>query len=96
MVRKHYFALIAISAVLTLIRVDKRELRKGDRVNSFLLQGGLLPTESLMVSESSKGLQRAGVSNHLLARECVTLSFFTGLDRGVAGCGVCMRHCQPH
>lgn len=47
--------------------------------------GGGTLVESLMGSERSKGLQRAGgqVSNHFLARECVLLSFFIGLDRGV-------------
>lgn len=34
-------------------------------------------------SESSKGLQRAGVSGHFLAREGIALSPLTGPDRGV-------------
>lgn len=61
-----------------LTSLGHRELGDSHGENRSLLQGGRLQTESLTVSESSKGLQRAGLSNHFLARECVTLSFFTG------------------
>lgn len=40
-----------------------------NHVSFSLLQGGILQTELLVASESSKGLQRAGVDSHFLAQE---------------------------
>lgn len=45
-------------------------------------KGGLLQTKSLVTSESSKGLQRAGVGSHFLAQERGVLAFVTGLAQG--------------
>lgn len=69
--------------VLTLY-VDNKELREKtiNHVSFSLLQGGILQTELLVTSESSKGLQRAGVDSHFLAQECGVLTFVTGLARG--------------
>lgn len=53
-----------------------------NHVSFSLLQGGVLQTELLVTSESSKGLQRAGVDSHFLAQECGALTFVTGLAPG--------------
>lgn len=57
-------------AVLT-SNVDNKELREKtiNHVSFSLLQWGILQTELLVTSESSKGLQRAGVDSHFLAQE---------------------------
>lgn len=70
-------------AVLTLY-VDNKELREKtiNHVSFSLLQGGILQTELLVTSESSKGLQRAGVDSHFLAQERGALTFVIGLARG--------------
>lgn len=63
---------------------DNKELREKttNHVSFSLLQGGLLQTKSLVTSESSKGLQRAGVGSHFLAQECGALTFVTRPARG--------------
>lgn len=53
-----------------------------NHVSVSLLQGGLLQTKSLVTSESSKGLQRAGVGSHFLAQERGVLAFVTELAQG--------------
>lgn len=77
MVQKRYFPHSHLHSA-HLIRVDNKELRE----KTILLQGELLQTKSLVMSESSKGLQRAGVSSHFLARERGALTFVTRLARG--------------
>lgn len=64
--------------------VDNKELREKtiNHVSFSLLQGGILQTELLVTSESSKGLQRAGVDSHFLAQERGALMFVIGLARG--------------
>lgn len=72
-----------------------------NHVSVSLLQGGLLQTKSLVTSESSKGLQRAGVGSHFLAQERGVLAFVTGLAQGAhrflcRRAGLCMQEPQPH
>lgn len=63
-----------------------QELRASEHESLSLLQGGTLADRVMGRSESSKGLQRAGVSSHFLAREGIALSPLTGPDRGVRRC----------
>lgn len=73
----------AICTVLTLYAENQELTEKTiNHVSVSLLQGGLLQTKSLVTSESSKGLQRAGVGSHFLAQERGVLAFVTGLAQG--------------
>lgn len=69
--------------VLTLYAENQELTEKTiNHVSVSLLQGGLLQTKSLVTSESSKGLQRAGVGSHFLAQERGVLAFVTELAQG--------------